>query len=39
VNVALLEGSVRFIKNSVSNAAWWAMATKAGGEVISGDSY
>jgi prepilin-type processing-associated H-X9-DG protein len=39
VNLALLDGSVRFIKNTVSNAAWWALATKAGGEVISADSF
>jgi prepilin-type N-terminal cleavage/methylation domain-containing protein/prepilin-type processing-associated H-X9-DG protein len=39
VNVTLLDGSVRFIKNSISNLTWWALATKAGGEVISADSY
>ena len=38
VNVALLDGSVKFIKNSVSPRTWWAIATKAGGEVISADS-
>jgi prepilin-type N-terminal cleavage/methylation domain-containing protein/prepilin-type processing-associated H-X9-DG protein len=38
VNVAFLDGSVRFIKSSVSPTTWWALATKAGGEVISGDS-
>jgi prepilin-type N-terminal cleavage/methylation domain-containing protein/prepilin-type processing-associated H-X9-DG protein len=39
VNVALLDGSVRFIKNTISNPTWWALATKAGGEVISADSF
>jgi prepilin-type N-terminal cleavage/methylation domain-containing protein/prepilin-type processing-associated H-X9-DG protein len=39
VNVTLMDGSVRFIKNSVSSQTWWALATKAGGEVISADSY
>ena len=39
VNVALLDGSVRFVKNSISSQAWWALATKAGGEIISADSY
>jgi prepilin-type processing-associated H-X9-DG protein len=39
VNVGMLDGSVRFIKNSVSQTTWWALATKAGGEVISSDSY
>jgi prepilin-type processing-associated H-X9-DG protein len=39
VNVGFLDGSVRFIKNSVSLATWGSIATKAGGEVISSDSY
>jgi prepilin-type N-terminal cleavage/methylation domain-containing protein/prepilin-type processing-associated H-X9-DG protein len=38
VNLALLDGSVRFIKNTISNATWWALATKAGGEVIDSSS-
>jgi prepilin-type N-terminal cleavage/methylation domain-containing protein/prepilin-type processing-associated H-X9-DG protein len=38
VNVAMLDGSVKFIKNSVSPPTWWAIATKASGEVISQDS-
>jgi prepilin-type N-terminal cleavage/methylation domain-containing protein/prepilin-type processing-associated H-X9-DG protein len=38
VNVCFLDGSVRFVKQSVSQATWWAIATKAGGEVISADS-
>ena len=39
VNVGFLDGSVRFVKDSVSQTVWWAIATKAGGEVISADSY
>jgi prepilin-type N-terminal cleavage/methylation domain-containing protein/prepilin-type processing-associated H-X9-DG protein len=39
VNVAFLDGSVKFIKNSVNPNAWWAISTKAGGEVVSADSY
>ena len=39
VNVVLIDGSVRFIKNTVNPQTWWALATKAGGEVISADSY
>jgi prepilin-type N-terminal cleavage/methylation domain-containing protein/prepilin-type processing-associated H-X9-DG protein len=39
VNVSLLDGSVRFVKDSISPQTWWALATKAGGEVISADSY
>ena len=38
VNVAMLDGSVRFVKNTVAPQTWWAVATKAGGEVISADS-
>ena len=38
VNVALLDGSVRFVKSTVAQVTWWALATKAGGEVISADS-
>jgi prepilin-type processing-associated H-X9-DG protein len=37
VNVLFLDGSVKFIKNSISPATWWAIATKAGGEIISAD--
>ncbi len=39
VNLACLDGSVKFIKNSVNARSWWALATKAGGEVISSDSF
>jgi hypothetical protein len=35
----MLDGSVRFVKDTVAPATWWALATKAGGEVISSDSY
>jgi prepilin-type N-terminal cleavage/methylation domain-containing protein/prepilin-type processing-associated H-X9-DG protein len=39
VNVCFLDGSVKFIKDSVSQQTWWAIATKAGGEVIDASSY
>ena len=39
VNVGFLDGSVKFIKDSVSLQTWGAIATKAGGEVVSSDSY
>lgn len=38
VNVGMLDGSVRFIKDSVSMQTWAAIATMAGSEVISADS-
>jgi prepilin-type N-terminal cleavage/methylation domain-containing protein/prepilin-type processing-associated H-X9-DG protein len=39
VNVLLADGSVRFIKNSISQATWFALGTKGNSEVISADSY
>jgi prepilin-type N-terminal cleavage/methylation domain-containing protein/prepilin-type processing-associated H-X9-DG protein len=38
VNLAMADGSVRFVKETVSLETWWALGTKAGGEVISADS-
>jgi prepilin-type N-terminal cleavage/methylation domain-containing protein/prepilin-type processing-associated H-X9-DG protein len=37
VNVGFLDGSVKFIKDSVNLQTWGAIATKAGGEIISAD--
>jgi prepilin-type processing-associated H-X9-DG protein len=39
INLAMCDGSVRFIKTTVSNVTWWALGTRAGSEVISSDSY
>jgi prepilin-type N-terminal cleavage/methylation domain-containing protein/prepilin-type processing-associated H-X9-DG protein len=39
VNVLMGDGSVKFIKNSINQATWWALGTKGNGEVISSDSY
>jgi prepilin-type N-terminal cleavage/methylation domain-containing protein/prepilin-type processing-associated H-X9-DG protein len=39
VNTLMGDGSVRFIKDSVSQQTWWALGTRANGEVISSDSY
>ncbi len=39
VNVLFMDGSVRFIKSSVSYQAWYAVATPNYGEVVSADSY
>ncbi len=39
VNTLFGDGSVKFIKNTVNQNTWWAIGTKAGGEVISADAY
>jgi prepilin-type N-terminal cleavage/methylation domain-containing protein/prepilin-type processing-associated H-X9-DG protein len=39
VNVAFLDGSVRFVKNAIASRTWWALATRAGGEAIGQDEY
>ena len=39
VNVLFADGSVKFIKDSVSWQVWWGLGTKSGGEVISSDQY
>jgi prepilin-type N-terminal cleavage/methylation domain-containing protein/prepilin-type processing-associated H-X9-DG protein len=39
VNMLMCDGSVRSVKNSISNTVWWALGTRAKGEVISADSY
>jgi prepilin-type N-terminal cleavage/methylation domain-containing protein/prepilin-type processing-associated H-X9-DG protein len=33
------DGSVRFLKSSISIQTYWALGTKANGEVVSSDSY
>jgi prepilin-type N-terminal cleavage/methylation domain-containing protein/prepilin-type processing-associated H-X9-DG protein len=39
VNVLFLDGSVKAIKSTIGNPVWWALGTRAGGELISADSY
>jgi prepilin-type N-terminal cleavage/methylation domain-containing protein/prepilin-type processing-associated H-X9-DG protein len=39
VNVCFVDGSVHFIKNTVSPQAWWGLGTRMGGEVVSSDQY
>ncbi|HEY2155258.1 MAG TPA: DUF1559 domain-containing protein [Isosphaeraceae bacterium] len=39
VNVGMCDGSVRFVKDSVNPQAWWALGSRALGEVISADAY
>jgi len=39
VNTAFADGSVHFTKSSISYPTWAALGTRAGGEVLSSDSY
>jgi prepilin-type N-terminal cleavage/methylation domain-containing protein/prepilin-type processing-associated H-X9-DG protein len=39
VNVAFLDGSVKFVKDSVALGTWGAIATAAGNEVVDANSY
>ena len=38
-NVLFGDGSVKFIKSSISYPTWWALGTKDQGEIVSSDSY
>jgi len=38
-NVLMTDGSVKFMKASVAEQTWWALATRDSGEVVSSDSY
>jgi prepilin-type N-terminal cleavage/methylation domain-containing protein/prepilin-type processing-associated H-X9-DG protein len=38
-NVCFADGSVKFIKSTISQTIWWALGTRAGGEVVSADQY
>jgi prepilin-type processing-associated H-X9-DG protein len=38
-NMMMGDGSVRFIKQSISYYIWNVLGTRAGGEIISSDSY
>ncbi len=39
VNALMADGSVKFIKSSISWMTWWSLGTIANGEVISSDAY
>jgi prepilin-type N-terminal cleavage/methylation domain-containing protein/prepilin-type processing-associated H-X9-DG protein len=39
VNLAMADGSVRFVKDSVNLPSWWALGTRGGGEVLSADAF
>jgi prepilin-type processing-associated H-X9-DG protein len=37
VNVLFCDGGVRFVRDGLPLAAWRALATRAGGEVVAAD--
>ena len=39
VNFVFCDGSVRFYKGSIALPVWQALGTRAGGEILSSDSY
>lgn len=39
INVSFGDGSVKFIKNTIDPAIWFAIQTIANGEVVSSDSF
>ena len=39
VNISFADGSVRFVKDTVNMQTWWAIGTRAGGEVVGSDQY
>ena len=39
VNALFADGSVHYVKNSISGVTWYSLGTIAGGEVVSSDSY
>jgi prepilin-type processing-associated H-X9-DG protein len=39
VNVGFMDGSVKFIKETINFNTWAALATKAGGEVFGASAY
>jgi prepilin-type N-terminal cleavage/methylation domain-containing protein/prepilin-type processing-associated H-X9-DG protein len=39
INVCFGDGHVAFIKQTIGLPVWWAIGTKAGGEVVSSDQY
>jgi len=39
INVCFGDGHVQFIKQTIALQTWWALGTKAGGEVVSADQF
>jgi prepilin-type processing-associated H-X9-DG protein len=39
VNALLADGRVCFIRDTINPRAWWALGTRAGGEVLTAEDY
>ena len=39
VNVGMTDGTVRFVKSTISQMTWMSLGSRNGGEVVSADSY
>jgi prepilin-type N-terminal cleavage/methylation domain-containing protein/prepilin-type processing-associated H-X9-DG protein len=39
VHCGFLDGSVRFIRDGIAPPTWWALATRAGGEIVDPESF
>jgi prepilin-type processing-associated H-X9-DG protein len=39
VNICMSDGSVRFVKDTISYTTWWAVGSRNGGEVVSNDAF
>jgi prepilin-type processing-associated H-X9-DG protein len=39
VNVGFADGSVKFVKDSISPQTWWALGTRQAGDIVSSDAY
>ncbi len=39
VNTMFMDGSVRFLKNTINTSVYWALGTESAGEVVSADAY
>ncbi len=39
VNVMMMDGSVRFVKQTINPTTWWAIGTHANSEVVSADQF
>ena len=39
VNALMADGSVKFIKSTIAMPTWWALGTRAGGEIVSSSDF